>query len=99
MRQPRCFPPPWTVEEQPACLVVGDHDGQQLAYVCRGRARARKLLTKDEARRNAANIAPGLSILGKRSALVRLFDLAPTHVHSLGNVARPKLRTYIRFMG
>ena len=57
MRQPRCFPPPWTVEEQPACLVVGDRDGQQLAYVCRGRARARKLLTKDEARRIAVNIA------------------------------------------
>jgi hypothetical protein len=24
------FPPPWIVEEQPACFVVRDHDGQQL---------------------------------------------------------------------
>ena len=30
---PRRFPPPWSVEELPACFVVRDHDGQQLAYV------------------------------------------------------------------
>jgi len=30
---PRRFPPPWTVEEQPACFVVPDHDEQALAYV------------------------------------------------------------------
>jgi len=29
----RCFPPPWSVEEQAACFVVRDHNGQQLAYV------------------------------------------------------------------
>ena len=33
MPQPRRFPPPWTVEEQEACFVVRDHNGQQLAYV------------------------------------------------------------------
>jgi hypothetical protein len=27
------FPPPWIVEELPACFVVRDHNGQQLAYV------------------------------------------------------------------
>jgi hypothetical protein len=27
----RRFPPPWTVEEQAACFVVKDRDGQQLA--------------------------------------------------------------------
>ena len=27
------FPPPWSVEEQEACFVVRDHNGQQLAYV------------------------------------------------------------------
>ena len=29
----RHFPPPWSVEEQSACFVVRDHNGQQLAYV------------------------------------------------------------------
>jgi hypothetical protein len=57
----RRFPPPWSVEEQDACYVVRDHDGQQLAYVYfedePSRRSAAKLLTKDEARRIAANIA------------------------------------------
>jgi hypothetical protein len=46
---PRRFPPPWTVEEQPACFVVRDHNGQALAYVYfedePGRRSAAKLLT------------------------------------------------------
>ena len=29
----RRFPPPWSVEEQPACFVVRDHNGQALAYI------------------------------------------------------------------
>ncbi len=29
----RHFPPPWSIEEQPACFVVRDHAGQALAYV------------------------------------------------------------------
>jgi hypothetical protein len=49
------FPPPWIVEEQPACFVVRDHNGQALAYVYfedePGRRSAAKLLSKDEARR------------------------------------------------
>jgi hypothetical protein len=57
----RRFPPPWSVEELEACFVVRDHSGQKLAYVYyedepQRRAPA-KLLTKDEARRIAANIA------------------------------------------
>jgi hypothetical protein len=57
----RRFPPPWTAEEQPACFVVGDANGQALAYVYfadkPGRRSAAKLLSKDEARRIAANVA------------------------------------------
>jgi hypothetical protein len=28
----RRFPPPWSVEEQAACFIVRDHNGQALAY-------------------------------------------------------------------
>ena len=27
------FPPPWTVEDDGACFVVNDRNGQPLAYV------------------------------------------------------------------
>ena len=58
----RRFPSPWTVEEyNDACFIVRDHDGQALAYVYfedePGRRSAAKLLSKDEARRIALNIA------------------------------------------
>jgi len=57
----RRFPPPWTVEETDACFIVRDHNGQALSYVYfeeePGRRSAAKLLTRDEARRIAANIA------------------------------------------
>ena len=29
----RRLPPPWSIEEQEACFVVRDSNGQQLAYV------------------------------------------------------------------
>ena len=58
----RRFPPPWSVEEyNDACFIVRDSDGQKLAYVYfedePGRRSAAKLLSKDEARRIAVNIA------------------------------------------
>jgi hypothetical protein len=58
----RRFPPPWTVEELvDACFVVRDASGQALSYVYfeeePGWRSAAKLLSKDEARRIAANIA------------------------------------------
>jgi uncharacterized protein (DUF2249 family) len=62
------FPPPWSVEEQEACYVVRDHNGQQLAYVYfedePGRRSAAKLLTKDEARRMQYRQAAGAAALG-----------------------------------
>ena len=58
---PRRFPPPWSVEETDACFIVRDANGQALAYVYfeeePGRRSAAELLTRDEARRIAANIA------------------------------------------
>ena len=59
---PRRFPPPWDIEEHnQSCFIVRDNNGQALAYVYfesePGRRTAANLLTRDEARRIAANIA------------------------------------------
>ena len=57
----RRFPPPWSVvEENAACFIVKDHAGKSLAYVYEdelSRRSAAKMLTRDEARRIAVNIA------------------------------------------
>ena len=67
----RRFPPPWTVNETEACFIVTDNTGQKLAYVyfenAPGRRSAASLLTKDEARRIAANIAKLAELLRNRS--------------------------------
>jgi hypothetical protein len=58
----RRFSPPWTIEDSnDACFIVRDKNRHALAYVYYelepGRRTAANLLTKDEARRIAANIA------------------------------------------
>jgi hypothetical protein len=59
--QHRHFPPPWSFEDNGACFIVRDHDGQALASVYyereAGRRTAAGLLTWDKGRRIAANIA------------------------------------------
>ena len=66
----RRFPPPWKVEELEACFFVTDGAGQKLAFVYfedeLGRRSAAKVLTKDEARRIAVNVARLPDLLGKR---------------------------------
>jgi 2-methylisocitrate lyase-like PEP mutase family enzyme len=57
----RRFPPPWNVEEIPGGYKVLDASGQSVAYVygreTKADADTAKVLTMDEARRIAANIA------------------------------------------
>jgi hypothetical protein len=61
MAERRPFPPPSTIEDNGACYIVKDRNAQALAYVYYenepGRRTAADLLTRDEARRIAANIA------------------------------------------
>jgi endo-1,4-beta-D-glucanase Y len=58
---PRRFPPPWTFEDHnDACFIVMDASGLAVTYVYYeeepGRRAAANLMTKEEARRIAANI-------------------------------------------
>lgn len=58
MPERRRFPPQWSVEERPACFIINDAGGQAIAYVYYeeepGRRTAAKLMTQDEARRDAS---------------------------------------------
>jgi hypothetical protein len=60
-RPQRRFTPPWDIEDNRACFIVRDHSGQALSYVYYenepGRRTAASLLTRDEERRIAINIA------------------------------------------
>ena len=68
----RRFPQPWSAEDNGACFIVKDKNGQPIAYVYyeeeADRRSAAKLLTRDEARRIAANIAKLPHLLTRKSA-------------------------------
>ena len=59
--QPRRFTPPWDLEDNGVCFIVRAANGQALSYVYYenepGRRTAAGLLTRDEARRIALNVA------------------------------------------
>ena len=66
---PRRFPAPWRADKIAGGYVVRDANGQALAYLYsrddRTEALQAKMLTKDEARRIAINIARLPELLGK----------------------------------
>jgi hypothetical protein len=63
------LPPPWRDDKIPSGYVVRDANGQAIAYLYsrenEAEARQAKVLTADEARRIAGNIARPPDLLGK----------------------------------
>jgi hypothetical protein len=63
----RRFPPPSTTKDNGSCFIFRDASGRALSYVHDehepGRRTATKPLSRDEARRIAANLAPAPELL------------------------------------
>jgi hypothetical protein len=68
-KPPRRFPSPWRADPMPGGYVVRDTNGQALAYVYsrdnEDEARQAKVLTTDEVRRVAIDIARLPELLGQ----------------------------------
>ena len=96
----RRFPPPWSAEDSGAAFVVKDSAGQKLAYVYYenepGRRSAAKLLSKDEARRIAMNVArlPNLIFLGRMKKHLRGLDERHAHRKARSTTAPAILDVY-----
>ena len=86
----RRFPPPWTVVPMPGGYKVVDAQGQSLAYLYARESTAdadtAKVLTMDEARRIASNIAKLPALLPRKinAAPLRPFLDCPGHVVGRG---------------
>ena len=76
MRETRRFSPPWSVEDNSACFIVKDSSGQKLGYFYyeeeSGRRSTAKMLSKDGARRIAANFAKLPELLPSPNSIYQL---------------------------